>query len=144
MRAQLMQAYSNLTAWPDVASALRTLRDAGVRLAFLSNMTSAMLEAGIRNAGLDGMFEHVLSTDRIGTYKPDPRAYRIGVDAFRLPRDEIVFAAFAGWDVAGAKWFGYPTVWVNRAGSPAEGLGVVPDAAGRDLSTLVRFVRPLT
>jgi 2-haloacid dehalogenase len=143
-RAQLMAAYAKLTAWPDVAPALHALKDGGIRLALLSNMTAAMLEAGIENAGLDGLFEHVLSTDRIRTYKPDPRAYRMGVDALKLPREEIVFAAFAGWDVAGAKWFGYPTVWVNRAGSPAEELGVVPDAAGRDLGTLVRFVRPPT
>jgi len=107
-------------------------------------MTGGMLEAGVRNAGLDGLFEHVLSTDRIRTYKPDLRAYQMGVDAFKLPRDEIVFAAFAAWDVAGAKWFGHPTVWVNRAGAPREELGVVPDAAGPDLGALVQFVRPPT
>jgi 2-haloacid dehalogenase len=66
----------------------------------------------------------------------------MGVDTLRLRREEIVFAAFAGWDVAGAKWFGYPTVWVNRLGAPAEELGVAPDATGRDLTTLVSFVRP--
>jgi 2-haloacid dehalogenase len=31
------------------------------------------------------------------------------IDAFTLKREEILFAAFAGWDAAGAKWFGYPT-----------------------------------
>jgi 2-haloacid dehalogenase len=46
-RAQLMQAYLGLTTWPDVPSALRSLQEAGVRLAFLSNMTAKMLEAGI-------------------------------------------------------------------------------------------------
>jgi 2-haloacid dehalogenase len=66
----------------------------------------------------------------------------MGVDAFGLRRDEIVFAAFAGWDAAGAKWFGYPTVWINRLGVPAEELGGVPDATGRDLATLTTFVRP--
>ena len=35
-----------------------------------------MLEAGIRNSQLEGMFDHVLSTDRVKAYKPDPRAYR--------------------------------------------------------------------
>ena len=139
-RTHLVQAYSRITAWPDVAPALRTLKDAGIRLALLSNMTTSMLETGIANAGLGGMFEHVLSTDRIRTYKPDPRAYQMGIDAFKLPREQIVFAAFAGWDAAGAKWFGYPTVWVNRSNAPQEELGLAPDATGRDLSTLAAFV----
>ena len=141
-RARLMEAYGKLTAWPDVAPTLRTLRDGGLRLALLSNMTEPMLRSGIDNAGPGGMFEHVLSTDRLRTYKPDPRAYQMGVDAFGLRRDEIVFAAFAGWDAAGAKWFGYPTVWINRLGVPAEELGGAPDATGRDLATLTTFVRP--
>ena len=48
--------------------------------------------------------------------------------------------AFAGRDVAGARWFGYPTFWVNRLDLPVEELAVAPDGAGRDLAGLVRFV----
>jgi 2-haloacid dehalogenase len=109
-------------------------------LAFLSNMTVKMLEAGIENSSLQGIFEHVLSTDQLRTYKPDPRAYQLAMDAFRLAREEILFVAFAGWDAAGAKWFGYPTFWVNRLASPEEELGVTPDATGHDLTSLVSFV----
>jgi 2-haloacid dehalogenase len=107
---------------------------------FLSNMTHAMLDRGLRAANLQDAFEKVLSTDSIRTYKPDPRAYQIAVDALRLKREQILFAAFAGWDVAGAKWFGYPTFWVNRAGGALEELGVFPDAWGSDLNALVDFV----
>jgi len=82
----------------------------------------------------------VLSTDRIRTHKPDPRAYQMAMDALKLPREGILFAAFAGWDAAGARWFGYPTIWVNRLDLPAEELGISPDATGRDLTDVVRFV----
>jgi len=51
-----------------------------------------------------------------------------------------VGAAFAGWDAAGAKWFGYPTFWVNRLGAPVEELGVTPDGIGSGLGDLVKFV----
>ncbi|MCW2205488.1 FMN phosphatase YigB (HAD superfamily) [Bradyrhizobium elkanii] len=64
----------------------------------------------------------------------------MGVDAFGLRKEEIVFAAFAGWDVAGAKWFGYPTFWVNRSHAIVEELGVVPDGTGSGLNDLVAFV----
>lgn len=138
-RAQLMQAYLGLKAWPEAPSALSALKKAGIRLAFLSNMTTKMLEAGIKNAGLEGVFEHVLSTDQVRTYKPDPRAYQMAIDTLKLQREEILFAAFAGWDAAGAKWFGYPTFWVNRLNLPVEELGVAPDAIGHDLTALVSF-----
>lgn len=139
-RARLMHAYTTLEAWPDARPTLLALKNAGFRLAFLSNMTAAMLHAGIENAELDGLFEHVLSTDARKTYKPDPLAYQMAVDAWKLKREEIVFVSFAGWDASGAKWFGYPTVWVNRLDAPAEELGVVPDAVGRNLSVVARFV----
>ena len=138
-RAQLMQAYLTMKAWPDVPTALGTLKQSGIRLALLSNMTSKMLNANIASAGLEGTFEEVQSTDEERSYKPAPRAYKMALDALALKREEILFAPFAGWDAAGAKWFGYPTFWVNRLDLPAERLGVAPDAVGRNLADLVRF-----
>lgn len=122
---------------PDAVERLRT---AGIRLGFLSNMTPAMLEGALARAGLTDAFEHVLSTDRIRSYKPDPRSYQLGVDAFGLPAGEICFAAFAGWDVAGARWFGYPTFWVNRLGADGEALDAEATGEGRDIGALVDFV----
>lgn len=139
-RAELIDGLLQLKAWPDVPQALASLRAAGLRLAFVSNATTRMLEAGIASSGLDGLFEHVLSTDRIRTYKPDPRAYGMAVDAFGLPAHEILFVAFAGWDVAGAKWFGYPTYQVNRLDQPAEALGVEADGEGRSMADLLAYV----
>jgi 2-haloacid dehalogenase len=139
-REQLMGAYLAMKAWPDSAPALRSMRTSGLRLALLSNATPQLLDAWIANTNLGGVFEHVLSTDAIRTYKPDPRAYQLGLDAFGLTRDQIAFAAFGGWDAAGAKWFGYPTFWVNRMGQPVEELGVAPDGIGSTLADLVSFV----
>ena len=141
-RDQLMHAYLELKAYPDALPALKALKEAGIRLAFLSNLTATMLHASIKNSGLEGQFEFALSTDQVKAYKPDPRAYQMGVDAFKLKREEIAFAAFGGWDAAGAKSFGYPTFWVNRLNLPTENLGVEPDASGGSLADLVNFVRP--
>ena len=143
-RARLTGAFLELETWPDAAASLRSLKEAGVRLAFLSNMTGTMLQAGIDRAGLGDIFEHVLSSDAIRTYKPDPRAYRMALDAFHLEREAILFGSFAGWDAAGAASFGYPTFWVNRLDLPDEELGVSADATGRDLRDLVTFVKSRT
>jgi 2-haloacid dehalogenase len=102
-------------------------------------MTPKMLDARIRNSGLENLFDHVLSTDRVQVYKPDPRAYQMAIEAFRLRPPEIAFAAFAGWDAAGAKSFGYRTFWVNRQNQPVEELGYAPDAIGATLNDLVTY-----
>jgi len=139
-RAALMNAYLGLEAWPDVAPALESLIGSGFRLALLSNFTPQMLDANVHNAGLDGLFERVISTDRSRTYKPAPHAYQLGLDALNVVREEVLFVAFAGWDAAGAKLFGYPTYWVNRQHSPAEELGVVPNGSGDTLIDLMKFL----
>jgi 2-haloacid dehalogenase len=123
-----------------VLPALTRLREAGIRMAFLSNLTSAMLDAAVKNAGLEDFFEDHLTTDTVRVFKPDPLAYRMAVDAFGFKREEIVFAAYAGWDAAGAKWFGYPTFWVNRAGAAVEELEIAPDGSGATLADLATFV----
>lgn len=138
---QLMDAYLKLDAWPDVLLALRALQGSGIRLALLSNFTDEMLESCTRHAGLSGLFDHTLSTDQVRVFKPHPLSYQLGLDTFGFKRKEIAFAAFAGWDAAGARWFGYPTFWVNRLQQSAEELGITADATGSDLGALVDFVR---
>jgi 2-haloacid dehalogenase len=137
----LMNAYLKLAVWPEVPSALNRLKTLGFQLAFLSNFTPQMLDANIQNAGLGKLFDRVISTDQASTYKPDPRAYQLGIEALGLKRNEVLFAAFAGWDAAGAKLFGYPTFWVNRLKLPAEELDAVPDASGGSLLDLIQFLQ---
>jgi 2-haloacid dehalogenase len=139
-REALMQAFLALRAWPDAPAALASLRDAGYRLALLSNFTPTMLASATRNSKLGDIFEFRLSTDLARAYKPDARAYRLAVEAFRLHRGEIGFVAFAGWDAAGARTFGFPTYWANRLGGAVEELGVGPDAAGPDLAGVEAFL----
>jgi 2-haloacid dehalogenase len=139
-REKLMGSYLQLKTWPEVPVALQTLKRAGLRLAFLSNATANILNAGIKNAGLQNVFDHVLTTDMLKTYKPSPHAYKMAIDAFALRKEEILFVAFAGWDAAGAKAFGYPTFWVNRLNSTTERLGFDPDGIGTNLDDLIAFV----
>ena len=120
---RIMDAYLELKAWPDVRESLDALREAGLRLGFVSNFTAEMLAAAIDSAGLQGYFEHALSTDGVKRFKPDPMAYRMAMDAFGVSQEAILFVPFAGWDAAGAKWFGYETFWVDRLGHPRGGTG---------------------
>ena len=139
-KQRLLNAYFRLAPWPDTADTLRQLREHGIRVIALANFSPNMLEANAQNSGLTGLFDALVSTDANRTYKPDPRAYRLGMERLHLAKQEILFAAFGGWDAAGAKAFGYPTVWVNRSNQPAEELGIRPDHISSDLSGLLEFV----
>ncbi len=139
-KRQLLDAYLHLTPWPDSADALRRLRAADVRVITIANLTPAMLRANADHAALTPLFDAFVSTDANHTYKPDPRAYRLGMERLALAKQDIVFAAFGGWDAAGARAFGYPTVWVNRFNQPVEELGVRPDRTVRDLAGLLDFM----
>jgi 2-haloacid dehalogenase len=135
-----MNNYFELKAWPDVSSALGQLKRRALRLGFLSNFTPHMLEGCIESAGLKGDFDFVLSTDLAKTYKPDPAAYSLATKKLALKREEILFVAFAGWDAAGAKRFGFPTFWVNRLNLPPEELGAKADASAPGMAGLVEYV----
>lgn len=140
-RKQLMAAWLELKIWPDVKPALQQFKEQNIRLGFLSNFTEHMLRINAGNSGIEDAFEFYLSTDRVQAFKPSPKAYQMGVEAFGLPKENIAFAAFAGWDAVGASWFGYPAVWVNRIGAPMENLNADLAAAGKDISALTGFVR---
>jgi 2-haloacid dehalogenase len=139
-RRKLLGGYERLAPWPDAQEVLAALRTAGLRLAPLANFTASTAERLLARAGLRSPFDDVISTERAKTFKPDPRAYALGVTALGLPPSEMAFAAFGGWDAAGAKWFGYPTFWVNRLGLPAEELAPGPDATGTSLRDLASWV----
>jgi len=140
VRQELMNAYLALKVWPDSLAALSAMQAGGIRLAYLSNMTAAMMKANNDQAALTGLFEHALSTDAVRAFKPDPRAYQMAESAFNLPRENIMFAAFGGWDAAGAVSFGLETFWVNRLNSQPEELGVQPNAIGMTLTELANHV----
>ncbi len=139
-RQTLVEAYLHLTPWPDTAAALARLQRAGVHIITVANVSPAMLTSNAEQAGLLPFFDALLSTDANHTYKPDARAYQLGLDRLSLPKDRVVFAASAGWDADGAKAFGYPTVWVNRLHQAPEELGTQPDRVVSDLDGLLAFV----
>jgi 2-haloacid dehalogenase len=137
-RARLLGAWLDVRVYPEVPDALAAL--APRRLAVLSNGNPEMLEAGLAAAALRDRFDHVLSVDELGVYKPHPSVYELAVKAFGLPAERILFVSSNPWDAAGARTFGLPVAWVNRMGLPFERLGVTPDLIVTDLSALAEAV----
>jgi len=122
---RLMEAYLSLACFPEVKAALGRL--AGRPRAVLSNGAPSMLAAAVTSAGLTPLLEHVISVDRVKTYKPSPLVYALGPDMLGASAGELLFISSNGWDVAGAKAFGYQVAWCNRTSAPEEELGMRPD-----------------
>jgi 2-haloacid dehalogenase len=137
---QLMDAYYHLQTWPEVPAALARMKAAGLRLGILSNFTPEMLTVNAANNHIDGYFEHLISVDNVKKYKPDPATYALGMSIFNLPKQDILFVPFAGWDAAGAKAFGYQTYWVNGMQQPVEKLGNESDGTGKTLNDLLTYL----
>lgn len=137
----LLKAYLELKPWPDVVNTLSQLKAKGIKLVIVSNMTSAMLHANLNANRLDTLFDAVYSTDVSKCYKPSRKAYSIPMKALKMKKHEIGFVAFAGWDVAGAKAFGYPTFWINRSKQTEEELGFKADWQSNSLEILLRILK---
>ncbi len=133
-RHRLLDAYLDLSPYPDVPSALVEL--APMPRLVLSNGTREMLELLAASTGLAPHLDAILSVDAVGIYKPSPRVYQLAVDYLKLPPARIGFVSSNGWDAVGAKAFGLTAVWVSRAGAPLERHGPKPDAIIGSLAEL--------
>ncbi len=111
LRTRLMHLYLTLAAFPEVPGVLRRLKAAGLRLAILSNGTPAMLDAAVRGAGLDGLFDAVISVEEVGVFKPHPAVYQQALDRLGLMAWDVSFQSSNAWDAhaaspSGCGWCG--------------------------------------
>jgi len=136
LRDDLMQAYLELTCYPEVKSVLTTLRSHGMRCAILSNGSPKMLKAGVENAGIGAMLDGVWSVEDVGIFKPDPRVYQIAVDRLGVTPKQISFQSSNAWDAVGAATFGMRVAWINRFGQRRERLTADADAELKTLAEL--------
>ena len=137
LREKLLAAYRTMEAFPDAAAVLRGLKQRGAPLAILSNGDPDMLADAVTAAGLDGVFDAVLSVEDAGVFKPSKRVYQMVTDRFRCAPDDVSFQSSNRWDIAGAHVYGFRTLWVNRAGLPDEYPSMPADATARDLMPLL-------
>jgi 2-haloacid dehalogenase len=131
-RREILGGLRALPPHPEVPESLDRLRDAGFRLATLTNSTQEVADAQVRNAGLGDRFEMVLSADAAKRLKPAPAPYRMAARALGIPEHGLRLVAAHAWDVAGAMRAGCAAAFVAR--QPFDPLVEKPDVVGADLS----------
>ncbi len=132
-KRQILGGMRGLPPHPEVAESLSRLRDAGLRLATLTNSTQQVAEAQMDNSGLRGYFEQLLSADTARRLKPAPEPYRMAAEALGVDVDQIRLVAAHAWDVAGALRAGCAAAFVARPGMVLDPLVERPDVVGADL-----------
>ena len=136
---RLMNQYRHLSAFPENREVLQALQRRGIRAGILSNGDPDMLEVAVKSAGMGDLVNPVLSAHGVRRFKTDAAVYELGTAAFGLPARKILFVSSNGWDAIGATWFGYTTLWVNRAGLPLEQLDTPPTRTGSSLRDVLDF-----
>lgn len=136
LREALMELYRTPAAFPEVREVLLTLRQSGLATAILSNGTPAMLDDAVSGAGLNGLFDAVLSADAVSAFKTHPSVYQYALDQLGLPASAVSFQSSNAWDAHAASDFGMRVVWCNRYGQQRERLPGAPDHEIRTLAEL--------
>ena len=132
-KQQILSGMQELPPHPEVDESLSRLRDAGIRLAALTNSTQQVADAQLENAGLHNHFEQVLSADTVKRLKPAAEPYRLAADSFGVEVGQIRLVAAHAWDVAGALHAGCAAAFVARPGMVLNPLVERPDVVGADL-----------
>ena len=85
-------------------------------------VTNCSEDLGVRAAALLGVdLAAVVTTERVGFYKPHPDTYRCALTELDVPAERALYLAGSPYDVAGADAVGMPIVWHDRAGLRSAG-----------------------
>jgi 2-haloacid dehalogenase len=132
-KQRILGDMQELPPHPEVEDALGRLRDAGIRLAALTNSTQQVADAQIDNSGLRDYFEQVLSADTVQRLKPAPEPYRMAAERLGVEVGQVRLVAAHAWDVVGAMRAGCAAAFVARPGMVLNPLAARPDVVGADL-----------
>ena len=109
---KIMDKYVHLDLYPDARDALAALK--GYKLAILSNGSTDMLNALVRNTVLDKILDATISIDSKKIFKPSPEAYTLIESNLGVKPSEVLFVSSNPFDVCGAKAFGLNVAWIER------------------------------
>ena len=136
----LMGGYARLDAYPECLKVLQGLKERGFITAILSNGSPEMLKVASESSGLTPWLDHLISVDTVRQFKTNPACYALASQELRLPTESLLFVSSNGWDVVGARWFGFHTCWVNRQGLPLETIGEPPHHMCDTLDGVSKFI----
>ncbi len=99
---------------PGARETLARLREAGLRLAVVSN-AEGQVEADLRDAGFADLLDLVIDSHLVGVAKPDPGIFRVALERLGAAPGACVHVGdVPAYDVEGARAAGITPVLVDR------------------------------
>ena len=135
-QAQILGGMRRLPPHPEVLASFERLRNAGLRLAALTNSTKEAADAQLTHARLFGYFEQVLSVEYAGRLKPHPAVYGMAAERLGAAPGDLRLVAAHNWDITGAMRAGWAGAFIARPGMLLGPLDEQPDIVGPDLSAV--------
>lgn len=129
----LVAAVPTWGPFPDVPPALERLREAGVKLAIITNSDDVLMSRNVANIGVP--IDCVVTAEQARTYKPSPVIFAYALDQLGCePADVLHVAQGFEYDIVPAHALSWERVWINRygkTGNPAYGpYHELPDLSG--------------
>jgi 2-haloacid dehalogenase len=139
LASRLAARYHELKPWPEVTEVLDALRRVGLKLGVVTNCSEALAATAVVCTGVG--FDVVVTAERAGYYKPDPRPYKQALAEMGMTASRCLFVAGSVYDLFGTSKVGLPTYWHDRIGlDPPENIPK-PLAHHRSLLPLLDLVR---
>jgi 2-haloacid dehalogenase len=135
----LAARYQELKPWPEVDEVLGTLRREGLRLGVATNCSEELGATAVSCTGID--FDVVVTAERVGYYKPDPRPYETALAELGATASRCLFVAGSAYDLFGANKVGLATYWHDRVGMKPPANAPEPLARHRTLHPLLEMLR---
>lgn len=129
-KQQILGGMQVLSSHPEVEESLARLRDAGIRLAALTNSTQQVADAQINNSGLRDYSEQEHSGDTAHSLKPALAPYRMVAESLGAEIGQVRLVAAHAWAMTGAMRAGCAAAFVARPGMVLNPLAERPDVVG--------------
>jgi putative hydrolase of the HAD superfamily len=119
IRTRLTAAHQERHLWcePDseAPTVLRRLKDAGLRIAVISNTEDGRVTESLTLADLASHFELVVDSHLVGCSKPDKAIFQFALDRLGLEPQEAAYVGDSyGYDVIGARSAGLRSILLDR------------------------------
>jgi 2-haloacid dehalogenase len=137
----LVARWGELRPWPEAKIVLQRVQRIGLPMVVVTNCSHRLAEQTALATGIK--FDLVMSAERAGVYKTDPRAYRAALDWLGLAGPEVLFVAGSAHDVPGAGAVAMPVYWSNRQALPVPDFAPAPVVDALDLEQLPKTVASL-
>jgi 2-haloacid dehalogenase len=135
LASHLAARYGELKPWPETHEVLGALRREGLALGIVTNCSEELGAKAVACAGAE--FDVVVTAQRAGYYKPDPRPYIMALAELGMPAGRCLFVAGSPYDLFGTSKVGLPTYWHDRVGMTPPPDAPMPIARHRSLYPLL-------